>query len=1248
MKRRLKILLYVLVAIIGLVMLGKSWLMNTESGAGWVLKRVSSSLEEQLSIQDLSGNLNDGLVLNNVRFEQADLRIEIARVEITAGFELLPIQLNISSLQLQDMTVWKATAKVAAKVQAGPASDMNVIGVSVEDLLTELQLPIAIDLQDVQVNGFNLRDSGDEILLHFDSVSLSGLWKDEIQLRQLAIVSPVVAASLQGQISLTAPFAHQWSGSVKLVGIESVSLLTGEFELQGVPDDYRLELRATGEIDQLPAIQLALQGQGGLLSIALNNVDVDSDFLQASGEGVIDWSAQASIDLELEIARMEPTLWLADWPREHFVHGRISLLSNQAGLQIKQLNVKVAGTEASVQGEAVLDPLAGVIEGRLAWQNLGWPLGPQTQVVSSDSGELQLSGAPADWQFAGTLEVETEQYPGGSFALSGKGGMQSASIIIDAGEALGGTLAGQASLDWASALRWDAQLDVVQLDLAALPGDWPLRLTATLNMLQDTGEELFELQFAGLHGELQGEFKGQSVTGQSVTGHGGLVMNAAGIRFNDIQLRSGGSTLSLHGNPADATGVEFELGVHQQDWLAAVLGGQVSGRGRVALLAPQPVVDIELEASGLAWGETRIGSLSINSGPDHDKTGGKTGDKSGLDLRLEARELEFGGLSVQSVRAVLGGGREQQSLEISLNQAGYVLAAKFSGAISDWNALASSDWSGHLQQLSLASAGQTLVTLQDTADLLVSSTQLSLGPACLNIADSGELCVESRWHANGNMDFTARASALSLNASKLIYAHDIEFTQQLDGELQWQHKPGQYPSGRAAINISAGEIDNPQGEFDPVSTAAGFFGFELSHGNLTAGELDIPFPGYGLIDLDYAISGMALDGTGKVDGKVKIELTDISVLAELLPALDKVSGQVDIDLRVTGVTIDPVLRGSVALTNAAVDIAYVGTQLRQVSLLGVVDSTDKASLQGEFVAGDGQGRISMQADYSDWMNPAFEMNFSGTSLRLLNTAELRVDADPAISLAWRRGEWLIDGEVIVQQARIAPVTFVVDKVTESEDIRIVAGSLPHGGQQEPVQPIRLTGKLDVRLGDDVKIDTDLASLKLSGAVMLTWGGQVIPIADGSIHGDGTLSVFGPKLHVTDGQVRFPGVAVNNPMLEIRAERNIFGNTQIRTAGVGITGPAKRPVIEAYTNPITTRDRAWAMLITGSDVDYGQGVGAFEVGAYIAPKLYLSYGISLFDNDNVVSARYDLKKGFGIKASSGQRESGFDLSYTIDR
>ena len=66
-----------------------------------------------------------------------------------------------------------------------------------------------------------------------------------------------------------------------------------------------------------------------------------------------------------------------------------------------------------------------------------------------------------------------------------------------------------------------------------------------------------------------------------------------------------------------------------------------------------------------------------------------------------------------------------------------------------------------------------------------------------------------------------------------------------------------------------------------------------------------------------------------------------------------------------------------------------------------------------------------------------------------------------------------------------------------------------------------------------------------------------------------------------------------------------------------------------------------------DAERKEGVGAIDFGTYVAPKLFLSYGIGVFDQENVISARYDLKKGFGIKATSGKRESGLDVNYRFE-
>ena len=131
-------------------------------------------------------------------------------------------------------------------------------------------------------------------------------------------------------------------------------------------------------------------------------------------------------------------------------------------------------------------------------------------------------------------------------------------------------------------------------------------------------------------------------------------------------------------------------------------------------------------------------------------------------------------------------------------------------------------------------------------------------------------------------------------------------------------------------------------------------------------------------------------------------------------------------------------------------------------------------------------------------------------------------------------------------------------------------------------------------------------------------------------------------------IRFPNVPASNPHLDIRAERKIYGNSLVTTAGVMVNGTLKRPQTEAYTLPATNADRARVLLITGSDFDYEQGVGAVNVGTYIAPRLYLSYGVGLFEEGNVISARYELKRNFGVKATSGQDETGIDISYTIEK
>ena len=147
---------------------------------------------------------------------------------------------------------------------------------------------------------------------------------------------------------------------------------------------------------------------------------------------------------------------------------------------------------------------------------------------------------------------------------------------------------------------------------------------------------------------------------------------------------------------------------------------------------------------------------------------------------------------------------------------------------------------------------------------------------------------------------------------------------------------------------------------------------------------------------------------------------------------------------------------------------------------------------------------------------------------------------------------------------------------------------------------------------------------------------------------GEINAFGQRLSITEGSISFPDIPADNPHLDIRAVRQIYGNSEIRRAGVFVNGTLKRMVVEPYTDPMTTRERAQTLLITGSDFNMEQGVGAVDIGTYIAPRLFLSYGIGVFEDENVISLRYDLGRRWGVKVTSGQRTSGIDISYIIER
>jgi translocation and assembly module TamB len=416
---------------------------------------------------------------------------------------------------------------------------------------------------------------------------------------------------------------------------------------------------------------------------------------------------------------------------------------------------------------------------------------------------------------------------------------------------------------------------------------------------------------------------------------------------------------------------------------------------------------------------------------------------------------------------------------------------------------------------------------------------------------------------------------------------------------------------------------------------------------LLEGELHLPLPDTGNVDGSFEIANIGDLDASSIEGHVDAVLTDISVLRVFLPSLDRATGRLEGGVDVAGTASTPLITGDITLRDGALEYRPLGLLLEDIELQAVFDEAQHFELAGEFLAGEGRGTLKSSGSYSATGEDLY-VALTGRDLTLIDVPDLNATANADVRIGYGDGVIRLDGSVLVPHARISPRSLPASRHSESPDVVVVAGELPVEQEKEERSPVVLDGKLEVGLGDDVIVDIDLAEASVTGTVTFEWDRNLVPVANGRYEIAGDVQAYGQVLTITEGTIRFPMVPANNPYLRIRAEREIFGNSQIKTAGILIDGTVKRPTVEPYTEPRTTRERALTLLVTGSDFDVEQGVGAIDFGTYIAPKLFVSYGIGLFDQENVISARYDLGKGFGLKATSGQKESGFDVIYYIER
>lgn len=1254
------------------------WLLHTESGARFAWGRATDVLGEAMSAEGLSGDLSSGLHITSFVYEIDGLRIAAQQLSVSVNVDIVPLSIIVNSPSATGMTVQVD----AAASDEGEAADPGRV-------LDSLHLPFRLVINDLKVtdaviSGVREADIG------IDDVGLSAWWKEELRIDDLVINSPEVSANLEVLLGFWRPYNVRVKGALSLAPSlttlqETLALSTnivGDLDkfsldinvqpysahlngfvrdvlvqpnwdlvldaasltwpLDGGPDaiqasdvlvrsdgdtaGYSLSADAVIVAADLKPTQVLVSGVGNTRSLSFSELNVHGDDLTLAGDARIDWGNELELMANLAIEHANIHALNDTWPATHPVAGSTSLQLNNERIELRDTRLRLEGSTAQLSADGELDFVNSTVVGKLTWQDLQWPVDALNPNVNSRRGDIVVSGTLDDWRVSGNVDLQTAGVGHSVFTLDGGGDKDGAALNISEGALLGGRVSGNAAYSWRDEQPYSASLDVKGLQTTSLLPEWPAVLSGLLRAKGTIAPFAIEAQLEDVTGYL----RDRSLTASGTLEYGDGIFTAG-----NFSATHGASELYLNGDIYSQQGIEFSAAIDDLHTYIADIEGSVAATGSLSLSNGEEILRLAASSERLRYGEVELLGVSLTDFHS---------DGEILDIEANVGSLLLDGDSVDKLKARLTMTQDAQDLQLSAVYSDILASMALRGAFDDLYNL--DVWRGAVTDMTLQLGDRRKLQLTESTPALLSREQVSLERLCLADDDGSNACARVTWSEDELLRFSATLQDVHVNSINLLVDTSFEFNQMLSGEINWSQQRGKGATGDARIAISAGSIQSLS-QTHVVRTAPGEIRFSVADGNFLSGNMFLPMPGTGSISGTFSVLDIAAGSASAIDGNFGFSMNAIDVLAVFSPLVDRAEGSLTAGLRLSGTVAEPRVFGSIDLKDGGADYLPIGLQLDDVNLRADLLEDQSLEVKGTFRAGEGFGEIESAADYGD-ASTGIRLRLLGDNLKVINVPDVTAVADINVGVEYRNDRLTLDGEVLVPWARVTPEDISARKVSESPDVLIVKGALPESDVVKRETNLKMFGEMRMALGDDVEIRLDVAKARLTGAATFRWSGDVMPKAQGRYDLSGDIEAYGQSLKVVEGIIRFPQVVADNPDLRIRAEREIYGNSQVKQAGVLVAGTAKRPTMQAYTVPMTTEERALTLLVTGSDFDYEQGVGAIDFGTYIAPRLFVSYGIGLFDQENIISARYDLARGFGIKATSGQKESGIDFIYRLER
>lgn len=1283
----------ILLSIFGLLLLlclGIFLLLWTEIGTQFLFIQAQQYVPA-LHVAQVRGNLLDRLELQGLSYTSSEVNFQSEQtVFVWHSSELLQGKLHLSEFKLN-------TAKVKLPPSA-PAPQPTEKKPFQKPELPDIKLPLAIQIDDISLQKLSIQQ-GEQAPIEINSINLQASVENSLNLQKLLIDLPQLKAELSGNFGLQAPHAL----NLKLQTSAKLPQVTASGKLEITGDWQKVKLSSDAEIStpalpQPTHLHVKLQSDWEHATLETLDAKLLDGTLQLTGHA--QWLPSLQADLNLTSENLLLTPFSPQHLPDNFrLNTQLNAALNGQKLLLKQLQLLAANLQINLHGTALLDPQNPQLEAQLSWENLHYPLKNANKplLVQSPQGNFKISGTPESYQLQLASQILGQNIPASHWKIEGAGDRQQVHISKIHGDLLQGTLDIDGLLQWGlksptPQADWKFILRANKLDLDRQWANAPKQFSAELHTQGKLNEFLeAQVDLKQLQGQVQ-QYLLTALTQLSVK----LPLKnpqLAEIQVQNLKVKSGDTQFTLQGKIDKNAALNWELNSPNLAQLMPQAQGKLSGKGSINGALATPQLKAELQGQQLQFAEHRLQNLLA-------KLEFSLQGNQPLFLQLDVNELQQGKNKVLE-RAQLKGtgtvGAHQLTADVILPQERIQLALQ--GGLN----LAEQRWQGSIQNLKLVSKLlQTWQTRQNTA-LSLSAKQVQLAPLCLFGEDNAQICLQANAIPQGQTSAKLQISQINFNRLRPFLPPETQITGVLNAELNANITAEQRIDSKATVKISEGliktkiddevlQLNHQGGTVNLVIAPQGLdaqLAFALDANNALRAKVLLP-----------KFNKLPLKANQAIQGELQAQFNKFNLVSMFAPSVENVAGKFNANLQILGSLDNPQLKGLLQLQEANADIPQVGLQLKKLQL-ALQGAGQNLQLNASVNSGAGQLRLQGKFNLPSVDKLNGNLSLQGERFEAVNMPFANALISPNLKIEIAPQKIHVQGEVTIPEATLSPPE-KEGAVNASDDVVVV-----NKKKSEPeVAPSAMAVSSNVSLifGDKISFKGAGFSTKIKGRLQVSNQPHKLTTANGELQlVDGLYKAYGQNLKIQRGRIFFAGGPIDNPMLDVRAMREV----QDVKAGVKVSGTAQSPQIDLFSEPMLDQTNILSYIVLGKPASQatkggdnqallsamassaameqgdgfakkmandlglddagigsntqnnpnvpsassankssGMGDSALTVGKYLTPELYISYGVGLFDSSTIFKIRYLLSKRWTLETQTGTY-SGVDVRYGLE-